>query len=84
MKRNLQLLIHTPELAGRAQEPISLPDSPAEFLLSQPSSSKHPFQQAQQQQQQQQREQQKLDFLGGHTHSDLRLCTTPLAKRQKR
>ncbi|KAF5841188.1 hypothetical protein DUNSADRAFT_14019 [Dunaliella salina] len=68
--------------AGKTQDFISCPDSPADYLLSEPSSSKHPFQQSQTQKQQQQ--QQGLDFLGGHTHSELRLCTTPLAKRQKR
>jgi len=69
--------------AGKAQDPISCPDSPADYLLSEPSSSRHPFQQSHAQKQQQQ-QQQGLDFLGGHTHSELRLCTTPLANRQKR
>lgn len=61
---------------GKLHELLSCPDSPADYLLSEPPSSRHPFHQPQHAQ---------LDFLGGHAQSSLRpVCTTPQAKRQKR
>jgi len=81
LHQNLAHSLHT------GKDLITCPDSPADYLVSEPLTSRNPFANSTHEQQQPQSPQpQQLDFLGGHTHADLRLvCTTaPQAKRVKR